>query len=222
MEMIRKRKRMYAWEFPIRFTHWINFLCILLLSVTGYYIGNPFMHAVSSKEYMMGWIRFIHFVAAYVFLMSIIIRLYWSLAGNKYANILNWLPITPRRIVNMVNDIKCELLISDKTKCNVGHSALGGLTYLLMMLLFIFMIISGFGMYSVNHSGQLWIYLGGWLLDHMHLQIIRQYHHLAMYVILAFAAVHIYIAWFRDSKEKSALMGSIFTGYKFIPKEDLE
>ncbi len=222
MEMIRKRKRIYAWEFPVRFTHWINFLCILLLSVTGYYIGNPFMHAVSSKEYMMGWIRFIHFVAAYVFLMSIIIRLYWSLAGNKYANILNWLPITPRRIVNMVNDIKCYLLISDKTKCNVGHSALGGLTYLFIMLVFIFMIISGFGMYSVNHSGQLWRYLGGWLLDHMHLQIIRQYHHLAMYVVLAFAAVHVYIAWFCDTREKSALMGSIFTGYKFVPEEDLE
>jgi Ni,Fe-hydrogenase I cytochrome b subunit len=81
MGMKNERVRVYAWEFPVRFTHWINFLCILALSVTGFYIGSPFIHAYSSKQWIMGWTRLIHFIAAYAFLMSVIIRMYWGLVG---------------------------------------------------------------------------------------------------------------------------------------------
>ncbi|MDI6728564.1 MAG: cytochrome b/b6 domain-containing protein, partial [Thermodesulfovibrionales bacterium] len=63
-------KRVYVWEFPVRLTHWINVLGIASLSITGYYIGNPFVHAVSTDQYIMGWMRFIHFVAAYLFAVS--------------------------------------------------------------------------------------------------------------------------------------------------------
>ena len=72
---MQQRTRVYAWEFPVRFTHWINFLSIITLSVTGFYVGRPFMHAVSANQYIMGWMRFLHYVAAYAFLMSLIIRI---------------------------------------------------------------------------------------------------------------------------------------------------
>ena len=85
--MSKERTRVYAWEFPVRFTHWINFLCIFTLSITGYYIGDPFIHALSSKQYIMGWVRFIHFVAAYAFLLSMIIRLYWAFAGGIFTGV---------------------------------------------------------------------------------------------------------------------------------------
>lgn len=216
------RQRQYVWQFPVRLVHWINFLCIITLSVTGYYIGNPFIHAVSSKQYIMGWVRFIHFTAAYLFLMSIIIRLYWSLVGNKYACIVNWFPFSGNRLKEMGSDIKCYLLIGDRDSCNPGHTALGGVLYMLLMLVFLFMISSGFAMYSVNHSGAIWTVLGGWLLSIMSLQTLRLFHHFLMYVILAFALLHVYIAWFSDSREKVGLMGSIFTGYKFLSEKDLE
>lgn len=215
------RLKTYAWEFPVRFTHWINFLCILTLSVTGFYIGSPFIHAYSSKQWIMGWMRLIHFIAAYTFMMSVIIRLYWSLAGNKYACISEWLPFTGEKTGRMIDDLKCYLLLSRKS-CHVGHSALGGLTYLLLFIIFIFEIVSGFAMYSVNHSGAVWTLLGGWLTGIMLLPTIRLYHHIFMYVILAFAMIHVYISWFSDSREKSGLMGSIFTGYKFIPEKDVK
>ena len=30
----------YVWEWPVRIVHWVNFLAILILSVTGIYIGS--------------------------------------------------------------------------------------------------------------------------------------------------------------------------------------
>ena len=33
----------YVWEWPVRLTHWFNVIAIIVLSVTGFYIGNPFV-----------------------------------------------------------------------------------------------------------------------------------------------------------------------------------
>ena len=220
--MKNEREKVYVWEFPVRFTHWINALCLLTLSVTGFYIASPFIYAQSSTEYIMGWMRFVHFVSAYTFLMSIIIRLYWSRAGNKYACICSWVPLSGKKIGDLLEDLKVYLLISKRAKSHVGHSALGGLTYLFMLGVFIFEIVSGFALYSVNHTGAIWTLLGGWLTGIMYLQTIRLWHHLFMYVIIAFTLVHVYISQFCETLEETGLITSIFTGYKFIPEKDLE
>lgn len=220
--MEQERIRVYAWEFPVRFTHWINFICIVALSITGFYIGNPFIHAYSTKQYIMGWMRFIHYVAAYAFLMSLIIRIYWAFMGNKYANWKVWFPFTAERWRDLIAGIKFYMLISKKPPYAVGHTATAGITYLFVFLLFAFEIFSGFAIYSLNHKGFVWTLLGGWLLSILQLQTIRLLHHLAMYVIIAFVFVHVYIAWWLDSKEKNGLMGSIFGGYKFVSGKEWE
>jgi len=217
-----ERMRIYAWEFPVRLTHWANFLSILTLSITGFYVGDPFIHAVSSKQYIMGWIRFIHFVAAYVFLMSVIIRIYWSFAGNRYANIIQWLPFSGEKIADLFNDIKCYLFLDTKSTCKVGHTSLGAFTYFLLYLIFLFQIFSGFALYSVNHSGALWTLLGGWLLGLMELQTVRLYHHLFMYIVLAFVLIHVYLSWTADSKDRNGLISSMFSGWKFMTERDLK
>jgi len=220
--MANERKRVYAWEFPVRLTHWINVLCIIALSITGFYIGNPFIHAVSLTQYIMGWMRFIHFIAAYTFLFSMIVRLYWAFMGNKYASWKVWFPFTGKRLSDLWGALKFYLFISKKPPYAVGHTALAGLTYLFVFAIFIFQIISGFALYSIVQEGTVWMILGGWLRGMMHLQTIRLLHHLAMYVILAFAEVHIYIGWFLDLKERNGLMGSIFSGYKFVTGKEWE
>lgn len=212
------RKRVYTWEFPVRFSHWINVLCIITLSVSGYYIGNPFIHAASSKQYIMGWFRLIHFISAYVLLMSIIIRIYWSLVGNRYAHITEWLPFSGSKIQNLIDEIKCYLFISNKLPGTAGHRALAGTAYIVLYAMFLFQIFSGFALYSLTHTGALWTALGGWLLGVMHLQTIRLFHHLFLYVFIAYGLLHIYALWFSELRDKSGQITSMFSGYKYIEK----
>jgi len=213
----------YVWELPVRLTHWINFLSILTLSVTGFYIGHPFIHALSTDQYVMGWMRFVHFTSAYVFLMSIIIRLYWGLVGNKYCALKTFNPFRRKFWEYLTDAVKFYLFIGKKPPHAVGHPALASLTYLLLLLLFIFEIISGFALHSLSHeAGGIWTFMGGWLTTVMNLQLIRLFHHLVMYVILAFVIVHVYISWFIGSLEGSGLMSSMFSGYKFLPSKELE
>ena len=217
-----QRLHVYAWEFPVRLTHWINFLCILTLAVTGFYIGHPFIHAYSADQYIMGWIRFIHFTAAYIFLMSLIIRIYWAFVGNKYANWRAFFPFTFKGLKDMGGALRYYLFLGGEAPKAVGHPALAGLTYLILFLLFVFEIFSGFALYSTAHEGGfIWTLLGGWLIGVMNLQTIRLYHHLAMYAILVLAMVHVYFAWHLDGIKKDGIMGSIFNGDKFIRPEEM-
>ena len=39
--------RVYVWERPVRFYHWINALCVAVLCATGFMIGRPIMKPVT-------------------------------------------------------------------------------------------------------------------------------------------------------------------------------
>jgi len=217
------RKRVYAWEFPVRFTHWINVLAILTLCLTGFYIGAPFIHATSSKQYIMGDIRFAHFVAGYVLLFSLLIRIYWAFVGNKYASWRVWFPFGKRGRSDLADAVKFYSFVSRKPPYAVGHTALAGITYLFVFLMFAFQIFSGFAMYSqAKPDAAIWTVLGGWLLSIFSIQTLRLLHHIVMYLIIAFVFLHLYIAWWLENVEKNGLMGSIFGGYKFVTGKEWE
>lgn len=208
-------KRVYVWEFPVRLTHWINFLSIVLLSFTGYYIGNPFIHAISETEYIMGWMRFIHFAFAYAFTVSFIVRIYWLIAGNKFASWKAYNPFSIEKIRELVELSKYYLFLrKEPPSISPGHSACGIYAYLSLFILFVIQIFTGFALYSQSHVGGLWNILGGWVFRLMGEGYVRLLHHLIMWLILAFAIGHVYIGWFLDRQERNGLMSSIFSGYK--------
>ncbi len=217
------RKRVYAWEFPVRFTHWMNVLAILTLSLTGLYIAYPFVPAHSTSQYIMGTFRFVHFVAAYVLLFSFIIRLYWLFMGNRYASWRVLFPFGKQQRKDLADAFRFYTFRSRKPPYAVGHTALAGLVYLIVYLVIAFELVTGFAHYSMLHpKGTLWSLLGGWLLEFMSSPSIRLWHHIAMYILLIFAMVHVYIAWWMDTVERNGVMGSIFGGYKFVTGKEWE
>jgi Ni/Fe-hydrogenase 1 B-type cytochrome subunit len=208
-------KRVYVWEFPVRLTHWVNFLSILLLSFTGYYIGNPFIHAISETEYIMGWMRFLHFVSAYAFTVSFFIRIYWLIAGNEYASWRSYNPFSIQKIKELIELSKYYLFLrKEPPHISPGHSACGIYAYLGLFIIFIIQILTGFALYSQSHVGGLWKVLGGWVLLITGEGYIRLIHHIIMWLILVFAIGHVYIGWFLDRQERNGLMSSIFSGFK--------
>src|ERR1700690_3606449 len=79
-------RRVYVWEMPVRAYHWINAIALVLLCVTGYLIGAPiraFYASEAYQQYWFGWVRFIHFVAAFVYVFNFLARLYSGFDGNK-------------------------------------------------------------------------------------------------------------------------------------------
>lgn len=208
-------KRIYVWELPVRLTHWINVISIVLLSFTGFYIGRPFIHAIHTSQYYVGWMRFIHLTIGYVFLISCLVRLYWSFAGNQYASWRVYNPFSIKKVKELVGITKFYLLIDEEHQPVVGHSACATYVYGGLFVLYIIEFLSGFALTSQSYPHSvLWTVLGGWVLLIFDAQTVRLYHHFVMWLMIAFAILHIYISVFLESKERSGMLTSIFSGYK--------
>ncbi|MCL4476929.1 MAG: Ni/Fe-hydrogenase, b-type cytochrome subunit [Nitrospirae bacterium] len=210
-------KRVYVWEFPVRLTHWVNFLSILALSITGFYIGAPFLHAIRENQFIMAQMRFIHFVSAYVFTVSFLIRIYWLFMGNQYSRLNQFIFVSGERWKNLIDTALFYAFLKKDLPHSPGHTGIAGLTYFIMFLIFLLEIFTGFALYSESHlPGFIWTFMGGWLFSIMGTGTVRLIHHLLMWVIGVFTIVHVYVSWHNDVIEKNGLMSSIFSGYKSI------
>ena len=80
-------RSIYVYEAPVRVWHWVNALAIVVLCITGYFIGSPLptMPGEASDHFVMGYIRFFHFAAGYVLAVGLLGRIYWAFVGNAHA-----------------------------------------------------------------------------------------------------------------------------------------
>ena len=169
----------------------------------------------------MNWIRFIHFVAAYTFLISFLIRIYWSLAGNEYADMLKWIPFTRERLKRLFDDIKHHLVLDIKATYSIGHTSLGSFMFFLLQLIFLFSLVSGFAMYSARHPGEHWKVIGDWVQLNMPVEGMKSYHKTVMYIFIFFVPGHMFMSWICNLKHNNRLIRSIFNGHKVVDKKHL-
>jgi Ni/Fe-hydrogenase 1 B-type cytochrome subunit len=204
-------ERAYVWEVPVRLTHWVNVLAILVLAGTGFYIGNPF---ISGSVYLMGWVRAIHRITAYTFAASLLLRLYWGFAGNQWASwrvLFPYLTKDGRR--GFLEILGYYLFVRTRPRPYTGHNPLAGVTYSLVVLVMVVEVLTGFALFSLAKGGW-WSAAFGWVFWVLSPQGARLLHHLIMWLLLGFAVHHVYSALLMDFEEKNGLMSSIFTGYK--------
>lgn len=219
-------RRVFVWELPVRIYHWLNALAIMALCVTGYLIGNPpgiMSQEEASYRFLFGTIRFIHFVAAYVFFFNFLFRIYWGFVGNKYANWQNFIPTNKKFFQEMWNVIKIDILmIKSGEHLSIGHNALAGFIYFLTFLAFLLQCITGFGLYAA---------MSDWWLPDMFIWVsglfggdfaLRNWHHAAMWFFILFAIVHVYLVFYHDYVEGRGEISSIGGGWKFVEQEVFE
>lgn len=206
--------KVYVWEVPVRLSHWLVVACLLVLSATGIYIDSPFIAATSTASFLMGWVRFIHFVTAYVFIITVAVRVYWAFAGNSFANWRAFFPFSSKRTVEMIQQMRFYSLLTSKPPSDLGHTPLAGIVYLLIFILYMISALTGFALYSIHEPGGIMSSLFGWVLSLLSLQMTRLIHHFVMWFILYFVIIHVYIVFFLNSVEKNNLLASIFDGYK--------
>ncbi len=214
----------YVWELPVRFYHWINALCIVILSVTGYLIGRPLAiqsAAEASFSYWFGTVRFIHFVAAFVFFFNFVYRTYWGFVGNKYARWYNFIPFKKSQWQEILCVLKVDILQSTNKKFStIGHNNLAAFTYFLTFLAFALQSFTGFGLYAAM-SNSFFPQLFAWIIPILGGDFMaRQLHHILMWFFLLFAMVHVYLVFYHDYIERTGVTSSMIGGWKFVEEKD--
>jgi Ni/Fe-hydrogenase 1 B-type cytochrome subunit len=214
--------RTYVWELPVRVSHWFIFLPVLVLSFTGYYMHNPFIVAKSSTQFLMATMRFIHLVAGSVFISAFILRMYWFFVGNHWSSWRSFLPIRRRQWRGMGKMVAYYSFVKKDLEHHVGHNALAAVTYLLMFTFMLLEIITGLTLYTQVRGRWLLGWLLNWIPGVVDIQHLRLLHFCLMFTFFAFVIHHVYSAVLVSWEERNGLIESIFTGYKFVPRDELD
>ncbi|PKP28199.1 MAG: Ni/Fe-hydrogenase, b-type cytochrome subunit [Bacteroidetes bacterium HGW-Bacteroidetes-18] len=226
----RNFKRVLVWELPVRIFHWLNVLSILTLILSGFLIANPpalLSNAEATNLHSFGIVRFIHFIAAYIFFFNMILRIYWSFVGNQFANWRAFLPFTKKNWDNFKHVLKIDIFLLNEKKrelkyISIGHNSVATLSYIILFIIALISVFTGFALYADTSTWFLpklfsWVtpMLGGDFL-------VRDIHHIAMWVFIFFIIVHIYLVFYHDWLEGRGEVSSMFGGYKFVSDERLK
>ncbi len=222
--------RVYVWELPVRIFHWVNFLCMIALIATGLVIGDPpaiTSGAEATNQYWFGYVRYIHFAAAYLFTFNLLYRFIWGFVGNKYVQWKTFWPFTKSRWQDLVSVLRVDVLLrrpveEPKFQMSVGHNQLAYVSYFLFFVLCALQVMTGFALYEDTAS---WWFPGlfAWVKDVLGGDMpTRLVHHIIMWVMIIFTIVHVYLVMYHDWLEGRGIVSSMFGGYKFIKKQRLE
>jgi Ni/Fe-hydrogenase 1 B-type cytochrome subunit len=211
----------YVWQLPVRLTHWIIALSIVVLAVTGIYVGTPFLLAPgpAGERFVMGWMKAVHSWAAYAFIAAVLARVIWMFTGNRWASWRELLPFERERRRGLGPTFAFYTLLRRRPPHDVGHNPLAGATYAVVFLLYFVQIATGLVLRAVSAgvgSPVRWFafltpVFGG-------LQTARWIHHLVMWLLIGFAVHHVQSALLMSRAQRNGIFDSIFSGYKFLPR----
>ena len=211
--------RIKVWEMPVRLYHWVNALSVVVLTITGFVIGQPFSISYSTEAYQQYWfgaVRFLHFVFAFIFFFNFVFRIYWGFVGNTFAKWNNFIPTTSAQFREMIDVLKVDILQMKLTRrISLGHNSLAGLLYFASFLVFLFQAITGFALYS-SMSKSWFPRLFAWIVPLMGGDFaVRTWHHAFMWFFVLFTIVHVYLVFYHDYLEGRGTTSSMVGGWKF-------
>jgi Ni/Fe-hydrogenase 1 B-type cytochrome subunit len=200
----------------------VNATAIIVLMVTGYLIAKPLptMPGEASDHFLMGYIRFTHFAAAYIFAIGFLARLYWAWWGNHHARQLFKLPILRKNFWSeALFELRWYLFLEPEPRKYAGHNPLAQMVmFTVLVFNTIFMIVTGFALYSEGEGKGGWAdTLFGWVIPMMgQSQDVHTWHHLGMWVMVLFMMTHIYVAIREDIMSRQSLISTMISGWRMF------
>ena len=224
--MAAQRKELfpvYVYELPVRIWHWVMAPCMLVLFVTGYFIGSP--PPTSGGEavdgFGFGYIRFLHFAAAYVLAVAFLARVGWAFVGNRYSREIFLMPLMllrPQWWGGFVHQARYYLFLERQARPWQGHNPIAMTAMFFMYVLgTLFMMCTGFALYGEGLGMQSWAFalFSSWVLPLLgYSQNVHTLHHLGMWVLIVFTIVHVYMAIREDICSAETMVSTMVNGWR--------
>lgn len=216
----RKLTTIYVYEAPVRLWHWVSAASIVVLVITGYFIGSPppSLSGEASNHFLMGWIRYLHFSAAWIFAVGFVGRILWTFMGNVYTRELFYIPVWRKDYwKGLLDEILVYAFIKKQGEKTIGHNPLARTAlFFCFTLTGLFMIISGFALYSDGTGIDSWEgKVFGWVMPWLGGSLGTHFlHHWGMWVIILFVMIHIYTVTREDIMSRQTLLSAMTNGYR--------
>lgn len=219
----------YVWSGTVRLLHWVIFLSVVALLITGNYIahtptwlkprGEPF------ENFFMANMRFIHLTAAVVFDVSVLISIYLFFFSTFHTPWRDLMP-TKKNLRNAWVQFKYYFRLSGEKVDYEYHDPVNIISWLSFYILAIFLMFTGFALRASVASLDWWwpkfvhlttdwvVYLFGGLNG------TRVAHHMLWWLILVWVVIHVYFQMWKTIKLKTGNINAIFGGYRYTKVEE--
>ncbi len=213
--------RVNLWSASLRWQHWANVFAVVILSLTGYYIMDPFFGPSASADaqeantYLMGWVRGIHFTTAFIWLVIALTRVVSAFTSrDRYLRWPTLWPLKSKQDVKYMGQVLGHYaFLRDEPPLYMAHNPLQQLGYSGIYIAGVMQMITGFALYGMAHKNSSWIWgLLSSPVDWFGIQPVRFFHALMMFLIWMFVIMHIYLSVRSDSLERHSGISSMING----------
>ena len=210
--------RINIWSATLRFQHWANMALIVIMSMSGYYIMNPFFGPAAETGpdvgYLMGWVRLIHYVSAYLWLGLGFSRLVLSFTAKDRQ--LRWRSLWPLNsredVKGLWGTIQYYLFLKKEGPLYLAHNPLQQFAYTGIYVMCLIQMLSGIVLYGLyNQTDWFWVIVA-YPMHWMGVSTIRMIHALIMFVLWSFVIFHVYLATRADALERHGGVSSMVNG----------
>lgn len=170
-----------------RIYHWLHLASMVVLVFTGFFIHYPFFQG------SMGTMRFLHFVAMYVLIFNLIIRLSFAFLSKSRDFRMFGLGMVVWR--NLFGTLAYYLFLKKELPEEVRgvYNPPQRLAYIVFAPLIVIQAMTGFALYTPTEGYFTWLtsMAGG-------LEMVRVWHFSIMWVFILIVAIHVYLSLFED------------------------
>lgn len=212
----------YVWDAFVRFSHWINAVCTVILIYTGFAIGGMIHRSPVDEPTFglsMATVRNLHTLAAYIFAANGAVRVYWLFAGDTWGQWFRanfWNANFWRELFWKLRDYLTLKYVGHESY-TLGHNALASLAYLVAFVVGGVLVLTGFAMKGQIDQGITQQFFG-WVIPLLGGEAtVRIVHRFCMWIMIAFMIHHIMIVMLLEVLGERGLISSMFSGVKTKP-----
>lgn len=179
------------WDLPTRLFHWTLAICVVALVVTGNIGGEA-----------MIW----HFRFGFAMLALLMFRLVWGFCGGRWSR-WSQFPIHPTSILTYLR--------STPTSLQAGHSPLGSLSVLALLLMLLFQVSTG--LISDDEIATAGPFVP-WVSSSLSAMATHWHTSTGKSILLVLIALHLAAIWFYRRFKKQALTQAMLLGDQQLPE----
>ena len=193
-------QRKYIWPGPLRLGHWIMAIAVIGLLVSGWLLQNVAHYFQVALDY--------HYILAYALCFGLAIRLY--LLARSSPSAASWHDLVPdtQNLKKALAMVRFYVSLGRTPLPSwYAHSPLWAPIYLLVFVILLLQIITGFLMASGQHTLLINLYT---------------LHNVNTSIIAAFTVLHVISVFLHDLKSGSSDISAMIHGYRIFTVEKPE
>ena len=212
-----QRKEYYLFSPFLRIFHWIMVVSILVLFGTGLLITKP-MDVGATEPYLtsmsMDWVRDIHFLFAFIFCASFILRIYGFIV-NKGDRLFP--RVWEGHFYSETVEVALHYMLLKSHHAPFLRNPLARASYAGLYLMVLIEVLTGFAMYFMTEPSNVGGFLFGWVNTILGSEMMTHYvHHYVAWLIIVFAIGHLYMVVRAEFMEGESEVSSMFSGKKVL------